>query len=189
MRPQGSRGITPVSNTSETQFDPHGHAGYPPSRMAESHLSPHAYERLQDELEERTTTRRRDLSLWIERAREHGDLKENADYHAAKNEHGLNEARIRQLEAMLKSAVIIESSRREAPSSPARWWSCVTTATTMSRRTSSDRSKNATRSTTCCRRTHRSDKRVLGKEPGATVSYQGPKRELSVTIVSVRPVD
>ena len=30
---------------------------------------------------------------------------------------------------------------------------------------------------------------VLGKEPGAMVTYQGPKRELSVTIVSVRPVD
>ena len=47
--------------------------------------------------------------MWIERAREHGDLKENADYHAAKDEHGLNEARIRQLEQMLKNAVVIES--------------------------------------------------------------------------------
>src|SRR5215470_14197374 len=78
--------------------------------MAESHLSPQAYERLRSELEERSTTRRKELSLWIERAREHGDLKENADYHAAKDEHGLNEARIRQLEQMLKDAVVIEGS-------------------------------------------------------------------------------
>src|SRR5262249_27367337 len=78
--------------------------------MSESHLSPQAYARLQQELEERSTTRRRDLSLWIERAREHGDLKENADYHAAKDEHGLNEARIRQLQAMLKDAVVLEGS-------------------------------------------------------------------------------
>ena len=32
-------------------------------------------------------------------------------------------------------------------------------------------------------------KPILGKEPGATVSYQGPKRELSVTVVAVRPLD
>src|SRR5262249_58788991 len=78
--------------------------------MTASHLSPQAYDRLRQELEERSTTRRRELSLAIERAREHGDLSENADYDAAKNEHGLNEARIRQLEAMLKNAVVIETS-------------------------------------------------------------------------------
>ena len=78
--------------------------------MTESHLSPQAYERLQQELEERPTTRRREISLWIERAREHGDISENADYDAAKNEQGHNEARVRQLEAMLKNAVVIEGS-------------------------------------------------------------------------------
>ena len=70
--------------------------------MTESHLSPQAYARLQQELDERTKARRREISLWIERAREHGDISENADYDAAKNEQGHNEARIRQLEAMLK---------------------------------------------------------------------------------------
>ncbi len=53
---------------------------------------------------------RRQISEWIERARELGDLRENGDYHAAKNEQGLNEARIRQLEAMLKHAVVVEST-------------------------------------------------------------------------------
>ena len=76
--------------------------------MTEAHLSPQAYERLRAELEERSTTRRREISLWIERAREHGDISENADYDAAKNEQGHNEARVRQLEAMLKGAEIIE---------------------------------------------------------------------------------
>src|SRR6185503_13816113 len=78
--------------------------------MTEAHLSPQAYERLRQELEERSTTRRREISLWIERAREHGDISENADYDAAKNEQGHNEARIRQLEAMLKDAVVIENT-------------------------------------------------------------------------------
>src|SRR6186997_376142 len=78
--------------------------------MTEAHLSPQAYERLRQELEERSTTRRREISLWIERAREHGDISENADYDAAKNEQGHNEARVRQLEAMLKSAVVMDNS-------------------------------------------------------------------------------
>src|SRR3954471_24712258 len=76
--------------------------------MSEPHLSPKAYERLRQELEERSTTRRREISLWIERAREHGDISENADYDAAKNEQGHNEGRIRQLQAVFKSAVVLE---------------------------------------------------------------------------------
>src|SRR6476646_5221603 len=78
--------------------------------MSEPHLSPQAYERLREELEERSTTRRREISLQIERAREHGDIRENADYDAAKNEQGHNEARIRQLESILRSAVIVDDA-------------------------------------------------------------------------------
>ena len=78
--------------------------------MSEPHLSPQAHERLRQELEERSTTRRREISLWIERAREHGDISENADYDAAKNEQGHNEARVRQLEAMFKNAVVLDTA-------------------------------------------------------------------------------
>src|SRR3954469_2979455 len=78
--------------------------------MDPSHLSQQAYDRLQEELAERSGPRRKEISLWIERAREHGDIKENADYDAAKNEQGHNEARVRQLEAMLKSAVVMDIS-------------------------------------------------------------------------------
>lgn len=76
-------------------------------------LSPQAHQRLSDELAERSGPTRRQISEWIERARELGDLKENGDYHAAKNEQGLNEARVRQLEAMLKHAVIVETTTAE----------------------------------------------------------------------------
>jgi transcription elongation factor GreA len=82
--------------------------------MAQSHLSRSALERLQAELEERSGPNRREISERIERARELGDLKENADYDAAKNEQGLNEARIRQLEQMLRDVVIVESSDADA---------------------------------------------------------------------------
>ncbi|MEX1009495.1 MAG: transcription elongation factor GreA, partial [Acidimicrobiia bacterium] len=58
--------------------------------METAHLSKQAYERLQHELEERSGPNRRSISAAIERAREHGDLSENGEYHAAKNEQGLN---------------------------------------------------------------------------------------------------
>src|ERR687892_287623 len=76
-------------------------------------LSPQAHQRLTDELAERSGPTRRTISELIERAREMGDLKENGDYHAAKNEQGLNEARIRQIEAMLKYAVVVEATTAE----------------------------------------------------------------------------
>ena len=76
--------------------------------MDPTHLSPQAHQRLVDELKERTTERRQEISQWIERAREHGDIRENADYDAAKTEQGHNEARVRQLEAILKNAVVLD---------------------------------------------------------------------------------
>jgi transcription elongation factor GreA len=78
--------------------------------MDGTHLSPQAHARLQEELAWRSGARRQEISQWIERAREHGDIRENADYDAAKNEQGHNEARIRHLDALLKSAVIVEGA-------------------------------------------------------------------------------
>ena len=76
--------------------------------MEETHLSAQAHQRLVEELDHRSGARRREISEWIERAREHGDIRENADYDAAKTEQGHNEARVRQIEAILKSAVVVE---------------------------------------------------------------------------------
>ena len=78
--------------------------------MDETHLSAQAHQRLVEELDYRTGARRREISEWIERAREHGDIRENADYDAAKTEQGHNEARVRQLEAILKSVVVVEGT-------------------------------------------------------------------------------
>ena len=76
--------------------------------MAETHLSREAYERLQAELDDLTTRGRVELAHAIERARELGDLSENADYHAAKEDKGRMEARIRQVQALLDKAVIVD---------------------------------------------------------------------------------
>lgn len=76
--------------------------------MAKSQLSRAAYERLQAELHDLTTRGRIELAHKIEAARLLGDLSENGDYHAAKDEQGHMEGRIRQLEHLVENAEIIE---------------------------------------------------------------------------------
>ncbi|NDH37310.1 MAG: transcription elongation factor GreA, partial [Acidimicrobiia bacterium] len=76
--------------------------------MPTHRLSRSAFERLQAEHLDLTTRGRIEVAQKIQRAREMGDLKENGDYHAAKDEQGHMEGRIRQLESMLENAEIIE---------------------------------------------------------------------------------
>ena len=82
----------------------------PTSERGVTYLTPEAYERLSSELNELKTEGRERISQAIGTAREHGDIRENADYDAAKNEQGMMEARIRQLEALLSSAVVGEAA-------------------------------------------------------------------------------
>jgi transcription elongation factor GreA len=72
------------------------------------HLSQAAYDRLKAELEQLTTVGRVDIARKIQSARELGDLSENGDYHAAKEEQGKMEGRIRHLTAMVQNAEIVE---------------------------------------------------------------------------------
>jgi transcription elongation factor GreA len=58
--------------------------------------------------------RREEVVAAIKKAREFGDLSENFEYHAAKNEQGLLEARIRTLRARLDGAVIVEQASSDA---------------------------------------------------------------------------
>src|SRR5437879_13912915 len=78
--------------------------------MSETELSRDAYERLRNELEDLTTRGRVDVAQRIEAARALGDLSENGDYHAAKDDQGKMEARIRLIEATLKNAQIVAAS-------------------------------------------------------------------------------
>ena len=73
------------------------------------HLSQTAHDRLSGELEELTTHGRVDIARKIQAARELGDLSENGDYHAAKEEQGKMEGRIRHLQALLLDAEIVEA--------------------------------------------------------------------------------
>ena len=69
-------------------------------------LTQEAYDRLQEELADRSGPRRDLIVKRIEAAREEGDLKENGGYHAAKEEQGKNEARVKVLRHMLENAKI-----------------------------------------------------------------------------------
>ena len=71
-------------------------------------LSRAAYERLKADYDDLTTRGRIDIARKIEAARELGDLSENGDYHAAKEEQGKMEGRIRHLAKLLENAEIVE---------------------------------------------------------------------------------
>ena len=72
--------------------------------------------RLRDELEHLKSDKRPKVIAAIAEAREHGDLKENAEYHAAREEQGFIEGRIKQLEGELSHAEIIDISKLNAGS-------------------------------------------------------------------------
>jgi transcription elongation factor GreA len=156
--------------------------------MEETHLSPQAHARLVEELNERTGARRREISEWIERAREHGDIKENADYDAAKNTQGLNEARIRQLETMLKYAVVVESTTAER----------VESGTVVEVQMEGDDEPSTYLVGSIEERGTGYDvispgsplgKALLGHAPGDVVVFEAPGGRFNVEILAVRPPD
>jgi transcription elongation factor GreA len=73
---------------------------------ASTWLTQESFDRLSAELVDRSGPLRSEITKKIELAREEGDLKENGGYHAAREEQGKNEARIRQLKQMLENAQI-----------------------------------------------------------------------------------
>jgi transcription elongation factor GreA len=77
-------------------------------------LTARGAEMLREELKQLKTVDRPRIVEAIATARAHGDLKENAEYHAAKDQQGLAEARIRDIEAKLSNAQIIDVTRLAA---------------------------------------------------------------------------
>ena len=149
-------------------------------------LSPQAHQRLTEELAERSGPTRRQISELIERARELGDLKENGDYHAAKNEQGLNEARIRQIETMLKYAVVVESAPTDT----------VQAGTVVNVLMEGDDEPSAYLIGSIEERGTGYDvispgsplgKALLGHAPGDVVTYEAPAGSFAVEILAVRP--
>jgi transcription elongation factor GreA len=82
--------------------------------VAHEQLTEKQAEALRAELAELEGPRREDVVAAIKTAREFGDLSENFEYHAAKNEQGLLEARIRTLRARLETAEIVAEGGSDA---------------------------------------------------------------------------
>jgi transcription elongation factor GreA len=156
--------------------------------MDPSHLSQQAYDRLQEELAERSGPRRKEISAWIERAREHGDIKENADYDAAKNEQGHNEARVRHIEAILRGAVLVETSDG----------SLVEPGTIVEIRMDDD-DQTVEYLVGSIEERHESydvlsvssplGQALDGASVGDVVEYAGPRRSFQVEVIRVRPAE
>ncbi|HEY2506087.1 MAG TPA: transcription elongation factor GreA [Streptosporangiaceae bacterium] len=81
-------------------------------------LTQEAYDRLKAELDHLSGPGRIEIAKKIELAREEGDLRENGGYHAAKDEQGMQEARIRQLTQILQNARVGEPPRTEGAVGP-----------------------------------------------------------------------
>ena len=91
-----------------------------------SYLTQEAYDRLKAELDHLSGAGRTEIAKKIEAAREEGDLRENGGYHAAKEEQGKQEARIRQLTQLLETATVGEAAADDGIVGPA--WSSRSTS-------------------------------------------------------------
>ncbi len=78
-----------------------------------TYLTPEGEAKLKAELAELTGIRREELSQRLRSAIQMGDLSENADYHKAKEDQGFLEGRIQEIEAVLRTAVIIENKHTD----------------------------------------------------------------------------
>ena len=152
--------------------------------MATTKLSPSTYERLKAELDDLKTRGRVEIARSIEAARALGDLSENGDYHAAKDAQGKMEARIRQLEAMLRDAEVVEAGPAEE----------VAAGVTVHLRYAGDDEVERYLVGSIEERDSGAQvvspgsplgQALMGRRAGDTVSYDAPSGKLEVQIVSV----
>ena len=80
--------------------------------IAKTYLTEEGYKKLKDELDYLKTTKRQEIARRIQEAKELGDLSENAEYSAAKDEKAEAETRISEIEKILKESTIIEEPKK-----------------------------------------------------------------------------
>jgi transcription elongation factor GreA len=148
-------------------------------------LSREAFERLQAEYDDLTTRGRVDIARKIETARELGDLSENGDYQAAKEEQGKMEGRIARLATILKSAKIVDGVTSDGT---------VQIGVVVELRYAGDPDtdkyllgsiEERQPGVTVISPGSPLGEALLGASPGQTVSYQAPGGTLQVEVVKV----
>ncbi|HLI00343.1 MAG TPA: transcription elongation factor GreA [Acidimicrobiales bacterium] len=154
--------------------------------MAETQLTRDTYERLRAELEDLRTRGRVDIARAIEAARALGDLSENGDYHAAKDTQGKMESRIRQLQAMLEDAQIVDTDAGANGD--------ITTGAVVSLRYVGDHDveryligsiEERREGVSVVSPNSPLGQALLGHKAGDTVTYEAPSGNLSVEIVAI----
>ena len=83
--------------------------------MEQIALTPEGKKKLQEELAYRKDELRPQIIKDIAEARAHGDLSENAEYHAAREEHSKNEGMISHIETQIAAAIVIDITKKEPP--------------------------------------------------------------------------
>ncbi|HXW38574.1 MAG TPA: transcription elongation factor GreA [Acidimicrobiales bacterium] len=150
-------------------------------------LTQATYDRLVAELEDLTTRGRTEIATTIEAARALGDLSENGDYHAAKDMQGKMESRIRQLQALLKGATVVEGEGGDGS---------VSAGSIVTLRYEGDDEDDVQRYFVGSIEERREDmlvvspdaplgKALIAKRAGDTVEYEAPGGALKVEIVEV----
>ena len=147
--------------------------------MADVHITPEGLEAVQKELDMLTLEKRPNIVAKIKAARELGDLSENFEYHAAKNEQGLMEARIRVLHHRLQNATIVDEAEAVA--------SGVVTVGSKVELERDDGTTMEVEITSVGGVSPDSPvgQALLGKKPGDTIEVDAPRGRWSAKIVSV----
>lgn len=150
-------------------------------------LTPAAHQKLIEELEHLTTVGRDEIADRIAEARSHGDLRENADYDAAKNEQGLMEARIRKIEQLLRTAEVRAAEHADEVA--------VGSVVTI-RHPDGDETEvfvappeNKVPGYMLASPSSPLGGALLGAKAGDEVTYEAPGGEFTVTVVGMRPFE
>jgi transcription elongation factor GreA len=148
-------------------------------------LTRSTYERLQAELEDLRTRGRVEIARAIEAARALGDLSENGDYHAAKDQQGKMEARIRQIEATLANCVIVDEAAGSGTVAPGSVVAIRYEGDDEVERYLVGSIEEQTEGINVVSPGSPLGQALLGRAPGETVEYQAPGGTLRVEIVAV----
>ena len=145
-----------------------------------------AYERLQEELAYLTGPANEEITAQIAAARALGDLSENGDYHAAREEKGKMQGRIQQIQALLENAVVV--SPADGPAD------CAAVGSLVDLRFDGDEDTERYLLGTIEERHEDYDvvspssplgKAMIGARPGDVVRYEAPAGPVEVTVVDV----
>lgn len=152
--------------------------------MSEQIISPEGYEKLQNELKYLSTVKRKEVAERIERAKELGDLSENAEYSEAKDAQALNEGKILELSNTIKNVTVVDNRKN---SSDVAMGSTITVKANNKERTYTIVSFNeADPLNGLISNESPIGLAFLGKKKGDKVKVQTPKGEVNFQILKIK---